>query len=76
MKRILLEFIGGPWDGMNRCNDSPDPFEVELATSHFSAQAIMASKAPRLCSAPTTPYGRTAQTTADMWLHMAHGNRR
>ena len=35
MKRILLEFIGGPWDGMNLCNDSPDALEVELATSHF-----------------------------------------
>ncbi len=31
MRRILLEFIGGAWDGMNLCNDSSDPIEVGLA---------------------------------------------
>lgn len=30
MKRIYLEFIGGSWDGMNLCNDSPDTIEVGL----------------------------------------------
>lgn len=36
MTRILLEFIGGAWDGMNLCNDSPDPVEVGLARQTHS----------------------------------------
>jgi hypothetical protein len=35
MKRILLEFIGGPWDGMNLCNDSPDRNEASLAVQCY-----------------------------------------
>jgi hypothetical protein len=30
-KRLFLEFIRGAWDGMNLCNDSPDPADVGLA---------------------------------------------
>ncbi len=70
MKRILLEFIGGPWDGMNLCNDSPDPLEAELAARHYLLSSYGA-RAPRLCFAPTTPYGHTTQTIANMWLHIA-----
>jgi hypothetical protein len=35
MKRILLEFIGGSWDGMNLCNDSPDRIEANLAAQQY-----------------------------------------
>jgi hypothetical protein len=31
MRQIILEFIGGAWDGMNLCTLSPDPVEAELA---------------------------------------------
>jgi hypothetical protein len=37
MKRVILEFIGGAWDGMNLCNDSPDPIEIELAVRTYFA---------------------------------------
>ena len=36
MRRILLEFIGGSWDGMNLCNDSPDPVEAGLTLHTYS----------------------------------------
>ena len=35
MRRILLEFIGGSWDGMNLCNDSPDRIEASLAARQY-----------------------------------------
>ena len=35
MKRILLEFIGGSWDGMNLCNASPDRIEANLAVQQY-----------------------------------------
>jgi hypothetical protein len=35
MRRIILEFIGGAWDGMNLANDSPDRIEVELAVRTY-----------------------------------------
>jgi hypothetical protein len=35
MKRILLEFIGGSWDGMNLDNDSPDKIEASLAARQY-----------------------------------------
>ncbi len=35
MKRILLEFIDGSWDGMNLCNDSPDRIEPILAVRQY-----------------------------------------
>jgi hypothetical protein len=35
-KRVFLEFIGGSWDGMNLCSDSPDPAEVGLASLTFA----------------------------------------
>jgi hypothetical protein len=31
VKRIVLEFIGGSWDGMNLCTYSPDGVEAALA---------------------------------------------
>lgn len=31
MRYVILEFIGGAWDGMNLCTRSPDPVEAELA---------------------------------------------
>jgi hypothetical protein len=31
MRQIILEFIGGAWDGMNLCTCSPDLVEAELA---------------------------------------------
>jgi hypothetical protein len=42
MKRITLEFVGGPWDGKALCTDSADREEVWLAaacyeTSHHGA---------------------------------------
>jgi hypothetical protein len=36
MTRLLLEFIGGSWDGMNLCDDSLDPVEAGLARDTYS----------------------------------------
>jgi hypothetical protein len=52
MRRILLEFIGGSWDGMNLCNDSPDPVEVGLALHTY-------------CQAGNGHVGQTAVMPAD-----------
>jgi len=37
MRRVILEFIGGAWDGMNLCNTSPDPLENRLAVQAYLA---------------------------------------
>lgn len=36
MKRLILEFIGGCWDGMNLASPSPDPVEARLARVCFA----------------------------------------
>jgi hypothetical protein len=36
MKPFILEFIGGCWDGMNLCSESPDPVEVKLAKACYA----------------------------------------
>ena len=33
---IILEFIDGCWDGMNLCNDSPDPVEVKFMQACYA----------------------------------------
>jgi hypothetical protein len=35
----ILEFIGGCWDGMNLCNESPDPAEAALASDVYRLTA-------------------------------------
>lgn len=35
MPCIILEFIGGSWDGMNLCTDSPDELETRLAVQTY-----------------------------------------
>jgi len=37
MRLTILEFIGGAWDGMNLCTDSPDTVEVGLAVHVLKA---------------------------------------
>jgi hypothetical protein len=55
MRRILLEFIGGSWDGMNLCNDSPDPVEIGLALQTY-------------CQAGSGRVGQTVVMPADYAL--------
>lgn len=52
MRRILLEFIGGAWDGMNLVTDSPDPIEVGLAVYTY-------------CQARNGRVGQTVVMSAD-----------
>ena len=58
MRRILLEFIGGAWDGMNLCNDSPDPIEAGLALHTY-------------CQARNGRVGQTVVMPADYALRPA-----
>ena len=36
-EQIILEFIGGCWDGMNLATESPDPVETRLARSVYAS---------------------------------------
>jgi len=37
VRKIILEFVGGSWDGKNLSNDRADPFEARLAVRKYLA---------------------------------------
>lgn len=50
MRHVILEFIGGAWDGMNLCNRSADPVEAGLV--HHVAKMTGNCKSGQIVALP------------------------